>query len=106
MPIIIKSKREGFRRCGVAHHLEEITYPDDRFTPDEIAILQAEPMLTVELVESSVERKVPDEPGQIPIDMTVAKIKAALDDLEIEYPDKAKKAELFAILEVAKAEEY
>ena len=99
MSINIKSKREGFRRCGIPHSASEIAYPDDRFTPDEIAILQAEPMLTVE-------RIVPDEPDQIPIDMTVAQIKAALDDLEIEYPDKAKKAELFAILEVAKAEEY
>ena len=47
MPISIKSKREGFRRCGIPHSANEITYPDDRFTLDEIAILQAEPMLIV-----------------------------------------------------------
>ena len=50
MPIIIKSKREGFRRCGIAHHVAEVTHPDGRFTPDEITRLQAEPMLTVKRV--------------------------------------------------------
>lgn len=44
--IEIKSKKEGFRRCGVAH-AREAAYPDNRFTAAELAILQAEPMLTV-----------------------------------------------------------
>ena len=98
MPITIKSKREGFRRCGIPHSASEIAYPDDRFTPDEIAILEAEPMLTVE-------RIVTDEPDKTPIDMTVAQIKAALDALGVEYPDKAKKAELFALYQAAEAKE-
>ena len=102
MPIIIKSKREGFRRCGIAHHLEEITHPDGRFTPDEITRLQAEPRLTVKLVESSVERIVPDQPQEISGDtMTVAQIKNELDALGVEYPDKAKKAELFMLYQAA-----
>lgn len=50
MPIKVKSKREDFRRCGIPHTIEEVIYPDDRFTPDEIARLQAEPMLTVERI--------------------------------------------------------
>jgi len=94
MPIIIKSKREGFRRCGIAHHLEEITHPDGRFTPDEITRLQAEPRLTVKIV--------PDQPHEISGDtMTVAQIKNELDALGVEYPDKAKKAELFMLYQAA-----
>ncbi|MEA3279724.1 MAG: HI1506-related protein [Thermodesulfobacteriota bacterium] len=50
MSIKIKSKREGFRRCGIPHPIEEVIYPDDRFTPDEMIRLQAEPMLIVERI--------------------------------------------------------
>ena len=49
--IIITSKREGFRRCGVAHPARPVEWPDDRWAGDELAALMAEPMLTVELVE-------------------------------------------------------
>ena len=47
MAIKIRSEREGFRRCGIAHSVKETVYSDDQFFPDEIARLQAEPMLTV-----------------------------------------------------------
>lgn len=49
--IIITSKREGFRRCGVAHPARPVEWPDDRWAGDELAALMAEPMLTVEVVE-------------------------------------------------------
>ena len=49
--IRIKSKRAGFRSCGVAHPADWTEYPDDRFTDAEIDTLQAEPMLSVEIVE-------------------------------------------------------
>ena len=42
----IISREPGFRRCGVAHPAEK-TYPDDAFTDDEWARLDADPMLTV-----------------------------------------------------------
>lgn len=45
--IYITSKREGFWRCGIAHSETTTAYPDDRFTPDELARLDAEPMLIV-----------------------------------------------------------
>jgi hypothetical protein len=48
--IRIKSKRHNFRRCGIAHPSEAVEYPDDRFTPAELAILKAETMLIVEVV--------------------------------------------------------
>lgn len=51
--IRIKSKRAGFRRCGIAHPSTPVEYPDDRFSKAELAILKAEPMLTVEVVKSA-----------------------------------------------------
>ncbi|OEH99108.1 hypothetical protein BH006_14120 [Salmonella enterica] len=45
--IYITSKRDGFWRCGVSHSETTTAYPDFRFTPDELARLEAEPMLIV-----------------------------------------------------------
>ncbi|PIE72288.1 MAG: hypothetical protein CSA20_08470 [Deltaproteobacteria bacterium] len=45
--IEIKSKREGFRRCGAAFSTQPVAYPDDRFSDDELAILRRDPMLIV-----------------------------------------------------------
>ena len=50
--ITITAKKEGFRRCGIAHPVAPVTYPDDKFTADELAALQAEPMLVVEVGEA------------------------------------------------------
>jgi len=49
--IRIKSKKDGFRRCGIAHPKEAVQYPDDRFSEKELAILKAEPVLIVEIVK-------------------------------------------------------
>jgi hypothetical protein len=49
--IKIKSKKAGFRRCGVVHPAEFVEYPDGRFSKAEIAALRADPMLIVETVE-------------------------------------------------------
>lgn len=48
--IRITSKRHNFRRCGIPHPKDPVEYPDDRFSEEELEILQAEPMLTVETV--------------------------------------------------------
>ena len=70
--IKIKSKKAGFRRCGVAHP-KEAAYPDDRFSKEELAVLKAEPMLTVEIVQDgkaqtgeygSPEKAEPAKPGK------------------------------------------
>ncbi|HGG1080393.1 TPA: HI1506-related protein [Klebsiella quasipneumoniae] len=47
--ITITSKRDGFRRCGVAHRDVPVTWPDGSFTNEQIAILRAEPALVVHL---------------------------------------------------------
>jgi hypothetical protein len=52
MPILIRSKRDGFRRCGIAHSVDEIAYPDDRFTAEELKRLQKEPMIIVRIVKT------------------------------------------------------
>lgn len=45
--IFITSKREGFARCGVRFSETTTSYPDDRFTPEQLADLEAELMLIV-----------------------------------------------------------
>lgn len=73
MPIIITSRRDGFRRCGVAHRAAPVTWPDARFTAAELATLRTEPMLTV-----TTATDVPDVPDMGDIDQIVAAI-AMLD---------------------------
>ena len=46
----ITSKKDGFRRCGVAHSKQPVEYADDRFSEKELGILQAESMLIVEVI--------------------------------------------------------
>lgn len=48
--IKIISKKDGFRRCGVAHTEAPTEYPDDAFSDDQLEILMGEPMLVVEVV--------------------------------------------------------
>ena len=48
--IRITAKREGFRRAGLAHPSAPTEYPLERFAPDQVDALQAEPMLVVDLV--------------------------------------------------------
>lgn len=51
--IIITSKIEGFRRAGVAHSTTPTPYAEDRFTPEQLAQLQGEPNLVVQLLPKS-----------------------------------------------------
>ena len=55
--IRITGKRDGFRRCGVAHPAAETVYQDKRFTKAELAVLKADPMLTVTVVEDDAREK-------------------------------------------------
>ena len=47
----IVSKRDGFRRCGVAHSGQATDYPMDRFSKKDRERLEAEDMLVVHEVE-------------------------------------------------------
>lgn len=57
--IIITAKKDGFRRCGLAHSARPVEYPDEAFSPEQLAELQAEPMLVVELVADKPDEKAP-----------------------------------------------
>lgn len=50
----IVARREGFRRAGIAHPGHPVDHPIDRFTPEQIEQLRAEPMLVVVEVDESV----------------------------------------------------
>lgn len=49
--IQIVGKKEGFRRCGLAHPKGAVDYPDGHWTEEQLADLRAEPMLVVTVVE-------------------------------------------------------
>ena len=96
--IVITSKREGFRRCGVAHEAGPTQWPDDRWTEAELAALMAEPMLTVAQVADDpqpgdatppplglVEDE--DDPAVIEVDPP-----AAPEPYEIEFDEPAPEA--------------
>lgn len=51
--IRIRAKKAGFRRCGIAHEDKWKEYPADRFTPEEIKQLWAEPLLDIEFIHAS-----------------------------------------------------
>ncbi len=55
--IRIRSKKEGFRRCGIAHSEKPVDYPDDKFTKKQLQELKAEPMLLVEELPDPPEKK-------------------------------------------------
>ena len=67
MTVKIKSKRPGFRRCGIANPDVMLEYPDDRFTSEELKRLKGEPMLIVEIVEGEPETETEKEGPTVPI---------------------------------------
>ena len=96
--IVIRSKRDGFRRCGVAHAAGPTQWPDDRWTEAELDVLMAEPMLTVAQVADDpppgdaippplglVEDE--DDPAVIEVDPP-----AAPEPYEIEFDEPAPEA--------------
>jgi len=51
----ITSKSNGFRRCGVVHPDSPVIHAEDSFTPEQVDILKAEPMLIVEELPEKAE---------------------------------------------------
>ena len=63
MGILIASKRDGFRRAGVEHSSTPTLYADNHFTDEQLAALEAEPLLVVHHVEDEPEGvKEPETP--------------------------------------------
>jgi hypothetical protein len=120
--IRIKSKQNGFRRAGVAHSDQWVEYPEGRFNAEQLAALQAEPMLTVEVVipekkdnsgsgsgdgQNGGELTSEPDPGSSEdqyggelASMTVEQLKAEIEKYQPTAPLKGvKKADLIGILE-------
>lgn len=54
MPIQITAKRDGFRRCGIAHSETTTTYGDDYFTQAQLQELKSEPnLIVIEVAEGA-----------------------------------------------------
>ncbi|MDO9633076.1 MAG: HI1506-related protein [Humidesulfovibrio sp.] len=87
MPVTITAKRNGFRRCGIAHSDKPVEHPDGTFTDEQLEILKAEPMLVVQ-------DKVADNPLAT---MTKDKLAALLTERGVAFDPKAKKDELLAL---------
>ena len=61
MIVRIKSKRDGYRRCGISHPRLATDHLAERFTESMLAKLQADPVLTVELIDGEL-----PGPAQVP----------------------------------------
>lgn len=62
--IRITARRDGFRRAGIAHPARPTEHPAERFSAEQLAQLQAEPMLVVELVETARPEPADGKPGK------------------------------------------
>ena len=115
--IDIKSRRDGFRRCGVAHSATPTWYAETAFSQEQWAQLKAEPMLVIthvppammadckldepvvsEDAETVPEEAEEDQARQIFAATRPAKLKRDLDRMGVEYPKKATKQELVDLL--------
>jgi len=93
--IIITSKKEGFRRCGVAHPATPTEHPDGTFTPGQIKALHNEPMLMV-LEVHETQAELTNKP--VPAADMIALVKAAgKDDLDKLAGGETRKTVLEAI---------
>lgn len=63
MIVRIKSKRDGYRRCGISHPRLATDHPAERFTESMLAKLQADPVLTVELIDGELPGSAPESAG-------------------------------------------
>ncbi|MHC1700290.1 MAG: HI1506-related protein [Humidesulfovibrio sp.] len=89
MPIIITAKKDGFRRCGMAHPAKPVEHPDGTYSEEQLATLRAEPMLVVQELVA-----VPADPLAA---MTKAELAALLTGRGVAFDPKAKKEELLAL---------
>lgn len=98
--IQIVSKKDGFRRAGIAHPSTPKNYPDDFFSEAQLAEIKAEPMLVIS--------RLPDlpEPDETEIaqarehlaGLNVDQLKKQCDKLDIKYPAKARRDDLVELI--------
>lgn len=56
MTIVITSKHDGFRRCGIAHSRTAKRYPDDFFSETQLRALSKEPQLILAYEEEGFDQ--------------------------------------------------
>lgn len=56
MTIVITSKHDGFRRCGIAHSSTALRYPDDFFSETQLRALSKEPQLILAYEEDEFDQ--------------------------------------------------
>lgn len=76
--IRITANKEGFRRCGIAHSKQATEHPDGTFDKTQLAILQLEPNLVVEIIEETKTPSGPNAKESIQLVQTAA----TLEDLD------------------------
>ena len=92
--IVITAKKDGFRRAGIAHPARPTEHADDSFTPAQMELLQAEPMLLVQVTEAAGK----DGGGPISAKELIPTIKvASLEQLEGLAEGEERKSVLEAI---------
>ncbi len=91
--IIIESKREGFRRCGIPHSKTPVKYSDDYFSESEIKILESEPMLKIQKLNAGVNGVNGDGAPRIDL-MRVVQLRQFLMSVSVPFTRKDKKKDL------------
>ena len=95
MTVRIRSLQESFRRCGIAHGTKIVEYPDKKFSPEDLKILKAEPMLVVEvLTKADLANEKTEAKKETVLEEKEAELKqqeAALEQKEAEIEKAAKK---------------
>ena len=96
--IRITAKRDGFRRCGIAHPAAATDYPDKAFSEKHLEILKNEPMLVVEIGIAPTQPGTP-APTRFNVTDTVKLVEAAatLEELDKFKGNEDRKGVLDAI---------
>lgn len=104
MIVRISALQEGFRRCGIAHSVQPVDHPVERFSEAELARLLDEPLLKVQLLakhslDSFCAQLVDERPlSQLPDDPYPAGAAALAVEL---LADEGKPAEVTEAVEAA-----
>lgn len=99
--IQIVSKKDGFRRGGIAHPDSPKTYTDEFFTADQLEEIENEPTLIVTHHPDPPKEKGQDEEKETRKVLEKKKLdqlKADCDSMGIEYPADATKAVLVDLI--------
>lgn len=90
----IISKVDGYRRCGVIHPARPVEYPDDAFSPEQVSIMKADPLLTVEGPEKIEANLDPEFLAK----MTQEELTKLATDMGLKIPEKANKKQLVDLI--------